>query len=234
MKVFDLSMRRFINTVSVILVILCVVVMLAVMLARLMATPFSEAEPANVIVALGGDSGARSAKALELYRARIASNIVLSSIDIPLNSQQRYSSLDWRGDYLSERGVPASVITYLTLPTNTWTEAKALLHLMTSKGWKSAVVVSDPPHMRRLAWIFGTLNTDCVNVRIQVVRSDPSWWVVREWWGLWHSTRFVFLEFSKNIYYRWEYSSEANTILETCKASLSLVGDVSHPDPISN
>ena len=50
--------------------------------------------------------------------------------------------------------LPRSAMRFELLARNSYTEAVRLLALMRKEGWRTLIVVSDPPHMRRLSWMY--------------------------------------------------------------------------------
>ena len=207
------------------LVLMASALVFVVNLGRFLVTPLVALEPANAVVALGGDAGSRVEMAFRLERDRFAPFVVLTGLEAPMEGYSPTTSADWRGDFLLARGVQTDTIVYLPEPFNSWTEAKALLELMIAKGWTSAIVVSDPPHMRRLSWIFGELNNACVGVKIQLAESNPTWWTADEWWSNDLSRKFVVSEVVKIIYYRWSYSAETYAREKTCEKSFRQQAD---------
>ena len=104
-------------------------------------------EKSDVIIVLGGDNGLRVRKGAELYKAGYATHIILTGID------ERFyhpNHPNWRERRMMEFGVPKSAIKVDARSTTTWEEAENTSDTMEENGWKSAIVVSDPPHMLRL------------------------------------------------------------------------------------
>jgi uncharacterized SAM-binding protein YcdF (DUF218 family) len=108
---------------------------------------------ADAIVVLGGDEGDRAMRALELYREGYAPTLVLTGLEY--GNAAPPAALTWRADFLEARGVPRSALRFEVDSKNSYTEAVNVLALMRQQGWRTVIVVSDPPHMRRLAWTWG-------------------------------------------------------------------------------
>jgi uncharacterized SAM-binding protein YcdF (DUF218 family) len=161
----------------------------------------SKPEKADVIVVLGGDSGLRVTKGADLYNAGYSKHILLTGID------SRYYHPDhpnWRERKLMERGVPRKNIIVDTWSETSWEEAENTADLMDKKGWKSVIVVSDPPHMLRLnkTWNKAFANS---GKRFRLVATEPAWWNPLFWWRNSISYHFVISEIKKNIYYLLAY-----------------------------
>ena len=104
----------------------------------------------DAIVVLGGDEGDRALRAIELYRDGFAPTLVLTGFDY--GSAAPPAEQTWRADFLGKRGVPPSALVFEADPRNSYMEAENTLALMKRQGWRRVIVVSDPPHMRRLDW----------------------------------------------------------------------------------
>ncbi|ACF11498.1 protein of unknown function DUF218 [Chlorobaculum parvum NCIB 8327] len=158
-------------------------------------------EKADVIVVLGGDNGLRVEKGTELYKAGYAKNIVLTGIDSRYYSPSRPN---WRERRMLEAGVPKKAITVDIWSETTWEEAENTSDLMDKKGWNSALVVSDPPHMLRLhkTWTQAFAGS---SKQFILVTTEPEWWHPLFWWRDPFSKQFVINEIKKNIYYLLAY-----------------------------
>ena len=154
---------------------------------------------ADAIAVLGGDDeGERATRAMALYREGHAPVIVLTGLQqgvapIP-------AGLNWRAELLEAGGVPRSALRFEVAARNSYTEAVQLLVLMRKEGWRTLVVVSDPPHMRRLAWIYGDVFGGS-GLEYVLVASQPDWWQPDGWWRHEKSGQFVIQELIKLGYY---------------------------------
>jgi hypothetical protein len=140
------------------------------------------AEPADVIVVLGGDNfvADRAAHAAELYRAGLAPQVVASGRMLrPYSGISEITARD-----LESRGVPAaSIVKFSHRAANTREEAEALAGLVANRGWKRVLVVTSNYHARRTRFIFGRIFEPGVTVRVSAAHDsefDPShWWESR-------------------------------------------------------
>lgn len=157
----------------------------------------------DAIVVLGGDEeGERSLRALELYRMGFAPRMVLTGLQIGRNAAP--APTNWRVASLEASGVPAEAISFELQATNSFQEATNTLELMKASGWTSVLVVSDPPHMRRLAWTWGSVFRGS-GKRFTLVESTPNWWNARTWWKDERAGAFVITEYIKLAYYVAKY-----------------------------
>jgi uncharacterized SAM-binding protein YcdF (DUF218 family) len=171
--------------------------------ASFLAAPAGIPQPADCIVALGGDTGDRIATTLDLYRRGLAPSILLTGVeDAPGDARRAY--LDWRAAYLVKAGVPSAAILYDEHSANSRDEARNTLALVNARGWNSVLVVSDPPHMRRLALAWSKAFAGTGKNYI-LVASAPAWWQERAWWQNERAAQFVIAEYIKLGYYLARY-----------------------------
>ena len=155
-------------------------------------------ERSDAIVVLGGDDGERSARAQALYHAGYASIIVLTGLEH--GSAAPPARLTWRADYLAAHGVPKSALRFEVQSRNSYEEATRILALMRHERWQSVIVISDPPHMRRLAWTWERIFKGS-GLHYVLVPSSATWWTPGEWWRDEQSGSFVIMEYIKLAYY---------------------------------
>ncbi|MDA8155235.1 MAG: YdcF family protein [Actinomycetota bacterium] len=165
---------------------------------RFLAAPAGLPAKADAIVVLGGDGGARGERGLALYRQGYASRILLTGMQEGERGAQAYY-LNWRAQMLLSNGVKKSRI-FFDDSTDSWQEAGNTLALMKKQGWKSAIVVSDPPQMRRLHWTWGRRFKGS-GLRFFLVASWPAWWGQGRWWKNSIAAKNVISEYIKLIYY---------------------------------
>ena len=156
-------------------------------------------QPANVIAVLGGGVGSRSITGLEIYRKGYAQKVLLTGVE-GMESQLSGYYLNWRAVFFLEAGVPRDNILFDSSSGNTWEEAQNTLQLMKENGWQQVIVVSDPPHMRRLksVWKNSFSGTD---KKFILIPSSPGWWDAANWWNNEKSAKFVVSEYIKILFY---------------------------------
>ncbi len=151
-------------------------------------------EKVDLLVVLGGGIGERAIKAKELYDKERGSLIFLTGV--------KNLDEDPRARYLMDNGVDATNIFCESHSTSTLEEATNTLSLMREKGWKSAVIVSDPYHMRRVKYSFDAVshnNNDSFKLLFIPCEAE---WAVGRWWRYKKSMVYVPLEAFKLMYYR--------------------------------
>lgn len=193
--------RILISGVAVLLLIAGIVFFIKA--GSILTVPVSTIKPADVIVILGGETGARSIRGLELYHEGFSSRILLTGIEYgELQTQRNY--LDWRSQFLISSGVPKGRILVDLRARNSWEEAENTLALMKQKGWHRVIVVSDPPHLRRVYWVWGKIFNNS-GIEYALSASHPSWWDEKKWWSNEISMKFVAMEYLKIGYYVLKY-----------------------------
>lgn len=158
---------------------LVVVIAVAALTAMLFVWPASRVpENADAVVVLGGGSGERLERGLELMEAGVSDTLVVSTG--PTRSMRR-------ADIACGQQRPWNVLCFSPDPVRTSGEARAIGALAQEHGWSSIAVVTSTYHLTRAR----TLVTQCFDGELSPVaaatsrRSPAFWWhVVQEWLGL--------------------------------------------------
>ena len=165
--------------------------------------PASPPVRADVLVVLGGDSGDRTLTAARIYAHGYAPRVLLTGIEAsPPEAPPAY--LHWRARILVEAGVPPTHIMYDARSGNSWEEAINTRRAMEAQGWRRALVVSDPHHMRRLSWAWNKV-FDGSGLEFSLVASSPAFWKPEAWWRDEKSAQAVISEYIKLAYYLIKY-----------------------------
>jgi uncharacterized SAM-binding protein YcdF (DUF218 family) len=157
---------------------------------------------ADLVFALGGDNGGRAAGVLEIYRKGFAPKILLGAEGVHPKTRAAY--LGWRARYLIDEGIPEKALVYDRRSANSYEEARNALALMRSAKFDRVLVMSDPPHMRRLSWVWGKVFAGSGKEFI-LVSSDMEGWDAAHWWRDSPNAQFVFGEYIKLAYYLVQY-----------------------------
>jgi len=146
---------------------------------------------ADVIIVLGGGDGDREEYGSILYRRGLAPHII--STGAPLGTDVATVSL-------VRRGVPRQAVLLANGTQNTHEDALRSRDLMKQHGWRTALLVTDPYHMRRSLWTFRTAfaGTD-LQVRPAPVASG--WFDANHWWQNEQSFVAVDEEYLKLAFY---------------------------------
>jgi len=162
-------------------------------------TPSQQPERADLIVALGGDVGPRVQKAAELYRQGFSPAVLLTGMEGG-QAETRSHYLHWRARFLVDRKVPASALLFDEVSTNTWEEAVNTLSLMRARKMKSVLLVSDPPHLRRLDRVWGKVFAGS-GIQYRLIAAPMEKWDAARWWSNEASAQYVITEYIKLGYY---------------------------------
>jgi uncharacterized SAM-binding protein YcdF (DUF218 family) len=145
---------------------------------------------ADVVVVLGGGV-TRYSRGAELVKAGFSEQLVV----IEASAAERKEAL---------ADVPGVIFWDDVLPANTWGEAHTTQARMLANGWKSVLVVSDPPHMLRMRYAWGSAFRGS-GLSYALVATNPPWWSTWRWWTHPRATRFVKSEVLKLGYYLVHY-----------------------------
>jgi uncharacterized SAM-binding protein YcdF (DUF218 family) len=153
---------------------------------------------ADLIVCAGGDWGERVKKSADLYQRGYAKRILLlGAMQLPQVPDRPAPAS--REQVLLELGIPREAILLDPAAGSSHDEATRTLHLMARQGWHRALVVSDPPHMRRLAWLWGR-EFDGSGREFVLIATAMRGWDARAWWRHPWSAEFVRTEYLKLAY----------------------------------
>jgi uncharacterized SAM-binding protein YcdF (DUF218 family) len=157
---------------------------------------------ADLIFALGGDNGGRVNGVLDLYRRGFAPRVMVGAEGI--NPKTRTTYLSWQARYMVDGGVPEQALLFDRRSMNSWEEARNTLKLMQSMKLDRVLVVSDPPHMRRLSWVWGRV-FEGSGKEFTLVASEMPEWDAGHWWRTSVNAQYVFAEYIKLAYYFFQY-----------------------------
>ncbi len=154
---------------------------------------------ADVIILLGGNSKSRLQTGMELYRQGLAPRILLIGEASP-DPPSAHPLPNVRLLYLLEENVPRDAILVDARARSSYEEAIDARSMMRQHGWSRALVVSDPPHMRRLSWIWRKTFRG-IDSTYLLIPTHPLWWNAGTWWRDDWAQRFVLTEIIKIGYY---------------------------------
>ena len=136
-------------TLAVIGILLLSIAIVFLNLGYWLSAPANKPAKADLIVTLGGGTGERDQMAVDLYKAGYAKKILLTGMGGVVDSGQGFYQSP-RSLFLLKQGVPAETLLFDGLSDSTHQEALTIAALLTAHHWHSALVVNDPPHLRRI------------------------------------------------------------------------------------
>lgn len=157
----------------------------------------------------GGPSARRLDYAIKLYKEGYADKILLSGGEVRLigyDGPQLWTKL--ATEYAISKGVLEEAIITGGITHSTFEEALDLRRVMEDYGFDSVIVVSDPPHMRRVAMTFNRFvkdKTDNVKLIYHPIPLEKSEFVLNGWWEDEASLVAVAVEYIKIVYYYFKY-----------------------------
>jgi uncharacterized SAM-binding protein YcdF (DUF218 family) len=137
--------------------------------------------PADVIVALSGDTGARTETAVDLWRRAYAPLIIFAGASEDPNSVASGELMKREALAL---GVPEAAILVEPSSSTTQENAHEVANLMQARGLKAAILVTSPYHQRRAANLFAEEFVPAKLTFTNYPARDPLWdpntWWLRE------------------------------------------------------
>jgi len=130
-------------------------------------------EKADIIICLGGGSGERLQKAVELYKKDFAPLILIGDPGWS-DPEVREFFLEAEKQFLVHKGIPPESILKDPTTDSTFCEALHARDYMSSHGLHSALVISDPYHMRRVKYAFKKVFQD-ENIKLIFVPAKTEW-----------------------------------------------------------
>jgi uncharacterized SAM-binding protein YcdF (DUF218 family) len=151
----------------------------------------ADVRPADVIVVLGGGNGDRARYAGELFARGLAQHVIATGG--PLGTETG-------ADDLVTHGVPRRVIVLANGTQNTRGDALRSRQIMEGEGWHTALLVTDPYHIRRSLLTFqGAFRGGPLTVWPAPVVG--SWFDADHWWQSEEGFVAVDEEYLKLAYY---------------------------------
>ena len=193
-------MRRIYAVISFLLLL---VVIAFINLGYWLSAPANEPIQADLIVALGGGTAERDQMAAVLYNAGYAKKILLTGMGVSSNAGLSYYQSP-RSLFLLKQGIPAEALIFDGYSTNTHQEASNIAAVLKAHRWQSALVISDPPHMRRLGFCLRPVFKKA-GLSYQLIKSTVPTWHAERWWQDKRWMQFCNSEVVKLVYYALVY-----------------------------
>lgn len=164
-----------------------------------LSAPRNVPAQADIVVALGGGGIERVQSALHLYKEGYARRVLLTGLERDPERRSNYY-FHWRSRLLLDGGVPSEALLFDDRSANSYEEANNTALLMKNRQWKTALVISDPPHLRRLAMVWATA---CARhgLEYRLIATESSTWNAARWWHDKVWAKFVGMELLKLSYY---------------------------------
>jgi uncharacterized SAM-binding protein YcdF (DUF218 family) len=153
----------------------------------------------DVIIVLGGGTSQRVYAGLKLYKKGISDKFILTGDKLFwFDEKVSWNYLAKR--FLIKRKVPKKNI-FLIRSTSTYEDIKNSFEFMKKKGFKSAVIVSDLFHTRRIKLLVDKINEQ-YGFKIYVYPSNSFQYNLYDWWKRERGLLFWETEIVKMIFYK--------------------------------
>lgn len=178
-------------------------------IARFLIVPDTQ-KPSEAIVVLGGGLGVpRVIHAVKLYEKGLAPIIILTGQEMEFDGRKfRYKDIKlteprFAGMLAKLYGIPEDNLFLEERSQNTYEDAKYAKESLLKMGIHSAIIVSDPFHMRRVSMIFKKVFKD-TPVSLAFSPADDGEFLLG---GLWSpgEIRYILSEYVKIVYYTIRY-----------------------------
>lgn len=157
-------------------------------------------EPSDVIIVLSGEQGERVETAVKLYTQGFAPCLLMTGGPVEWNVAAA-EIMAWQAESL---GVPPQDIVLERKATSTYENALYTLKILKEKGWRSAIVVTSPYHLRRTRFIFEKVFAGS-NIHLSFYGAENPWLVPEEWWRQDRGIEVVGMEYFKLVWYFIRY-----------------------------
>jgi hypothetical protein len=162
----------------------------------LLSAPAGALRTVDAVVVLGGDGGMGGRY---VRGARSGAGRVQPAVDPALPQRRADQRCQGQGAGRGDCGLDAGPGS-----SGSWGEALAVRERMQAEGLRSVMVVSDPPHMLRLRYTWGSVLRG-TGLDYTLVATSPPWWPGWRWWRNPGASDFVGNEVLKLGYYVVRY-----------------------------
>ena len=154
----------------------------------------------DVIVVLAGNSPFRARHAETLYARGLAPHVIISNE--PLSSHGVQTTwMELREKGLVRLAIPDDAIVPIPeISDSTYQEAQRSRDIMQARGWRTAILVTDPFHMRRAVLTFRSA-FEPADLAVSASPADGSKYGVDNWWTDRNAIMRVAQEYLKLGYY---------------------------------
>ena len=153
---------------------------------------------ADVVVVLGGGGSNRVVEAARLYKQGFAKYIIVTGG----STDQKTNLAAMMEHHAVHLGVPQENILLEPQAMSTYQHPGLVMPIMRAHGFKSAIVVSSPYHMRRSAMLFDRVFKNN-GIELIYYPAQESQFKVEEWWKQtrnWKIVRSEYMKMAVNVF----------------------------------
>ena len=150
----------------------------------------------DIVICLGGGTIDRVKKSIKLTEEDYVSSNKLLLI-----------GESWYNQPYLKKNYPQLSVEIDESSKNTKDEILFIQRYMKKYNYKSALIVTDPPHSRRVKLLTSILLEEDNSIKYYIISSDVKWWNARNYYLDEHARSFVFYE-SMKILYHWIFDSK--------------------------
>lgn len=161
----------------------------------------------DIIVSLGGGDIERLKKSLELYEKDFSSKRILILTGDERSKKDKERNLDdKRIKYLKENDLNSINFLLKKELTSTIEEVIFIKEYLIKNNYSSVVIVSDPPHSKRIKYLFKKIKiSNDESLIFNIVKADAKWWDKESYYLNKRAKTFAFTEIPKLLYSYFMY-----------------------------
>jgi len=141
----------------------------------------------DIVICLGGGTVDRVKKSITLLEQGYTNKFLLLGES-------------WYNQPYIKKNYPKLSVEIDETPTNTEEEVLFIKNYMQKHGYKSALIVTDPPHTRRVKVLASKLLDNDDNITFRMIGSDVVWWEKRHYYTNAQARNTAWHEVIKNLY----------------------------------
>lgn len=163
-------------------------------------------QKSDIIVCLGGGLTERLEKTVQLYKSGYSKSdkIILTGTLIGKRSDEDPHGF-LKIPFLEKNGIERLNVIFIENTTNTYKEVLNIKKFMLKQGYKSVIIISDPPHSRRIKVLSEYSGFSENGLSVNIVGSDVSWWHKNYYINSIVSLKISVQELVKLLYFYYNY-----------------------------
>jgi len=166
-----MKLKQILKAIFILFTVFCMCIFLFGKKMDVTQTPIKS----DIIVCLGGGYVERLNKGIQLYKEGFAHKVIFTGSGIGLLNRNDKIGF-WKIPFFIENGISKSDVVFLDNMENTYLEIKTIKAYMLKYGYKTVLIVSDPPHSKRIQYLVDLFQYKKNNLDVKIIGSDVLWW----------------------------------------------------------